>query len=235
MAHAPFEADVVVIGSGFGGTMTALTIAHKLKPEASRLEWETLRSLLASPAADPAAVEAQRRRVNELNAADVAAHRVPRIVILERGTWWTTPLPTVQDPRVATRVFLERSGQPVQFWSAVDHFKGVVDLFTRCLRRPGNEDGLYDLTHIGTRGFLGLFGQSDGVSVLRASGVGGGSLVYSNITVRPPEFIFNEDWATTWQKRDRDTYYELAKHAIGYGVSLAWDELTVRKNIPYQV
>jgi choline dehydrogenase-like flavoprotein len=87
---------------------------------------------------------------------------------------------------------------------------------------------------MGKRGFLGLFGnENDGVSVLRASGVGGGSLVYSNITVRPPEFIFDDTWDTTWTRADRDTYFELAKHAIGYGIPLAWTELAAG-NIPYK-
>jgi len=30
---------------------------------------------------------------------------------------------------------------------------------TRCYRRPGNEDGLYDFTTLGKPGFLGLFGH----------------------------------------------------------------------------
>ena len=51
---------VVVIGSGFGGTMTALTLARKFK---------------ASNDKEP--------------------NKPPRtILMLERGTWWTTPVGT---------------------------------------------------------------------------------------------------------------------------------------------
>src|SRR5215208_3693703 len=183
MPPAAFDADVVVIGSGFGGTMTALTIAHRLHPPALRQAQNQLRTLLAAdPKAEQLATRDQQRVVQELTQRLLSSGELKRIIILERGTWWTTPVPTLQDPLIKTPGFLEAHDQRVQYWSSLDHFKGLIDLFTRCLRRPNNEDGLYDMSRMGKRGFLGLFGnQNDGVSVLRASGVGGGSLVYSNI------------------------------------------------------
>ena len=96
-----------------------------------------------------------------------------KILMIERGTWWTTPVGTVQDKEVKTRDFLARNGQPVQYWSSLNHFRGFIDIFTRCLRRKNNEDGLYDITRLGKPGFPGLFGgENDGVSIVRASGVG---------------------------------------------------------------
>jgi hypothetical protein len=50
---------------------------------------------------------------------------------------------------------LRGKGQPVQFWSAAENFRGFVDLYTRCVRRKGNEDGLYDLTTFGRKGCSG--------------------------------------------------------------------------------
>jgi len=179
------EYDVVVIGTGFGGTMTALTIAEKLKDKKNK----------------------------------------PKILMLERGTWWTTPTPTVQDKAVATHSFLKnKHHQPVQYWNSVDHIKGLIDLILRCFRRPSNLDGLYELTQLGRRGFLGLGRKNDGVTVLRASGVGGGSLVYSNITTAPPDFIFDDPrWqALNWTSEERKEYYNLARDAIGYGVVETW-------------
>src|SRR5713101_5823136 len=70
------------------------------------------------------------------------------ILMLERGTWWTTPVATVQDKEIANYTFLAGKGQPVQYWSSLNHFRGFIDLFTRCYRRPSNEDGLYDLTRL---------------------------------------------------------------------------------------
>lgn len=185
--------DLVVIGTGFGATMTALTVLHKVPQMPT-------------------------------------TGQPPKVLMLERGSWWTTPVPTVQDHVVRTKSFLEEKGQPVQVWSAAENMRGLLDLFTRCARRKGNEDGLYDFTHFG-RTFLGIFRlKNDGVSVLRASGVGGGSLVYSNITVRPPNFIF-DSWGLSWTPTSRDQYFELARDAIGYGVVHAWNEWE-RGNIP---
>jgi choline dehydrogenase-like flavoprotein len=185
--------DVAIIGSGFGGTMTALTLAQRLQD------------------------------------------KNPKILMLERGTWWTTPVSTVQDKGVATYDFLKtKHQQPVQFWSSVEHFKGIIDIFLRCTRRKKNEDGLYDLTFFGKRGLFGFGGESDGVTVGRASGVGGGSLIYSNITVRPPDFIFDDPrWPLTWSADERNFYFNLARHAIGYGVVSAWTE-NATGNIPYK-
>jgi choline dehydrogenase-like flavoprotein len=197
---------VVVIGSGFGGSMTALSLAERLKEGDAK------------------------------------------ILIVERGTWWTTPVSTVQDKEVRTYDFLVQKSQPVQLWSSQNHFRGLIDIFTRCFRRTKdasiftrlfrrlrNEDGLIDMTQIGRRALLGLFGaKSDGVTVLRANGVGGGSLIYSNITIRPPNFIFDDPrWPLTWTPEERDRYFDLARHAIGYGVVSAI-ESRAANNIPYR-
>src|SRR6266849_8882026 len=140
--------NVVVIGSGFGGTMTALALARQFEL------WN-------------------KDHPNERR----------RILMLERGTWWTTPVGTVQDPEVATYDFLRwERRQAVQVWPSQNHFRGVLDLLSRCRRHDGNPDGLYDFMSPGRSWLFGLLRlQNDGVSVLRASGIGGGSLVYSNI------------------------------------------------------
>lgn len=172
---------VIVIGSGFGGTMTALAIAAAFKGKDKS------------------------------------------VLMLERGTWWTTPLATVQDREVETYDFLKKKDQPVQYWASAEDFNGLIDLITRCLRRKKNEAGLYEMVVFGRRGLFGLR-KNDGVSILRACGVGGGSLVYSNITIQPPDLIFEDPrWTarTKWDKQSRDQYFELARDAIGYDVLYA--------------
>jgi len=182
--------NVVIIGSGFGGSMVGLTLADRT----------------------------QDRNIN--------------ILMLERGTWWTTPHATVQDKEVGTLHFLRHEKhQPVQVWSSQNHFRGFIDLFSRCFRRTKdsslparwfrklrNEDGLFETTWLGKRGLFGR--QSDGVMIARSSGVGGGSLVYSNVTIRPPNFVLEGPrWASvTWTNTERDYYYEFARDAIGFGV-----------------
>ena len=178
--------SVVVIGTGFGGTMTALPVAR----------------------------EFVRRNKGET------------VLMLERGTWWTTPVGTVQDKEVQTFDFLTGKKQPVQYWSTPNHFSGFLDIFTRCFRHRKNEDGLYDLSFLGRTGLLGIFGrQNDGVSVIRACGVGGGSLVYSNITIRPPNFIFQSaDWPLSWTNAERDGLFDLARNGIGRGILWALEQ-----------
>ena len=172
--------SAVVIGSGFGGTMTALPLALAFRDRGKGED----------------------------------------VLMLERGTWWTTPIETVQDKDVAALAFLKQRQQPVQCWSSAENFRGFLDIFTRCVRRPRNPDGLYDLTTFGRYApfRLGLV-ENDGVTILRASGVGGGSLVYANVTIRPPDFVLDDArWPLTWTPTERDYYYELARDAIGIGV-----------------
>jgi len=194
---------IVVIGTGFGGAMTALSLAHKLKE-------------------------------NE-RGPDEAAKK--NILMLERGTWWTTPVGTVQDKDVRTYSFLAKDkNQPVQYWPSQNSFKGVIDIVTRCWRRGRNKDGLYDVTALGWKWWPKRFGGGDGVTILRGNGVGGGSLVYSNITIRPPDLIFKDPrWPLSWDEEERHYYYNLARHAIGYGVVSALKVAGKKNNgIPYE-
>ena len=70
--------------------------------------------------------------------------------------------------------FLVGKNQPAQFWSSAEHLRGFIDIFTRCRRYPKNPDRLYDLTNFGRKGLFGLgLSRNDGVTILRASGVGG--------------------------------------------------------------
>lgn len=179
--------DLVVIGSGFGGSMTALTVAYQMDAR-----------LAARPPAAPL-----------------------RILMLERGTWWTTPTETIQDKQVKTRDFLVAKGQPTQEWSALADHRGMVDLLRRCRYSEQRPQGLYDFMPIGKRGMLNL--QNDGVSVLRASGVGGGSLIYSKILIRPPETLFDDPhWPGAWHgargAAQRSRYYRRALLGVTRGV-----------------
>ena len=179
--------DMVVIGSGFGGTMTALWVTHKLN----------------------------ERGGNKATATPL------RILMLERGTWWTTPTETVQDKQVKTRDFLIAKGQPVQEWSSMNDFRGMSDLLERCRYTEKRPQGVYDFVPIGKRGLFNL--QNDGVSVLRASGVGGGSLIYSKIMLRPPETLFDDPrWPGAWRGAGgaalRNRLYEQALRGVTVGI-----------------
>jgi choline dehydrogenase-like flavoprotein len=127
---------------------------------------------------------------------------------------------TVQDKQVKTRDFLIWKGQPTQEWSALNDYRGMLDLVNRCRYSDERPQGLYDFAVIGA----GLFGSSnDGVSVLRASGVGGGSLVYSKILIRPPETLFDDaHWPGAWRGSAgaelRGRMYRRALTGVTHGV-----------------
>ena len=178
--------DLVVIGTGFGGTMTALTVAYTM--EGKRVGKPPL-----------------------------------RILMLERGTWWTTPMETVQDKKVSVRDFLLWKRQPTQEWSSLNDYRGMLDLVRRCRYSERRPQGLFDFSPIGKRGLFNI--ENDGVSVLRASGVGGGSLIYSKILIRPPEKLFDDPrWPGAWGGPAgaalRTQYYRRALEAVTHGVEV---------------
>jgi choline dehydrogenase-like flavoprotein len=99
------------------------------------------------------------------------------VLLLERGTFFRSPdplppanpLPAIADPfgKWATD-----NHMPVQYWPRPDHRKGLQDFFA-VLRGQLSPDGLYQYS---------MFNQAD---ILTANGVGGGSLIYSNVTIQP--------------------------------------------------
>ena len=92
------------------------------------------------------------------------------VLLLERGTFWRSPDPiglNVGDP---FGDWAKQNKMPVQYWPRPDHRKGMVD-FAAAIRNL-HKFGLYQYS---------MFDQAD---VLCASGVGGGSLIYSNVSIR---------------------------------------------------
>jgi len=96
-----------------------------------------------------------------------------KVLILERGTFWRSsyPLPLTGDP---FGKWAAANKMPVQYWPRPDHRKGMQDFFA-ALRTQFEGDGLYQYS---------MFNQAD---LLTANGVGGGSLIYSNVTIRPKD------------------------------------------------
>jgi cholesterol oxidase len=96
-----------------------------------------------------------------------------KVLLLERGTFWRSadPLPLTPD---AFGKWATDHNMPVQYWPRPDHRKGLQDFFA-ALRTQFESDGLYQYS---------MFNQAD---LLTANGVGGGSLIYSNVTIRPKD------------------------------------------------
>lgn len=113
-------------------------------------------------------------------AATKLVEKKKKILLLERGTWWVTPEKLGKPPQSAKPPIPEwakANNQPVQYWPRPDNRHGLLDLFAS-VRHAANHKGLYQYS---------MFKQAH---VLTASGVGGGSLIYSNVTLKPqPEVL----------------------------------------------
>jgi cholesterol oxidase len=99
-----------------------------------------------------------------------------RVLILERGTWWISPEelgspPSPPSGPARLAEWLKREGEPVQYWPRPDHKDGLLYLFA-ANRSKRNLDGLYKITSF------------DEATVVSASAVGGGSMIYSNVNLR---------------------------------------------------
>jgi choline dehydrogenase-like flavoprotein len=154
--------EAVVIGSGFGGTIVALTLANKY-------------------------------------AAENSPSKTNKVCVLERGQWWVsgeTPTATTgtTDGEPTIRGYLEEENVPYGVWATPDDFAGLLRL-VGASRAINPTKGVYD------------FRTMKNVSIVSASGVGGGSLIYFNLTTRPDRATY-EHWAIQHDNdRPLDTKY----------------------------
>lgn len=137
-----------------------------------------------------------------------------RVVILERGQWWVShelPLsPSSHEfekkvnPDKGIREYLDSNDNPYRTWAYPDNVNGLSQ-FLNALRVVDRR-GLYD------------YRISSKVHTLAASGVGGGSLVYTNVTEKPEDSVMDL-WDTQLNlginHSNLSTYFEMAKGFIG--------------------
>src|SRR6266699_3920789 len=149
---------------------------------------------------------------------------------VERGVWWLTPELSAENPM---NPFLKT--QPVQYWARPDHRRGLVD-FLAVVKENGVAGALQDFAN-GVAEFFtdkprprplyryNTFGEAD---VISASGVGGGSLIYSNVTIEP---FFD---TTNKQYPAMASWPEKAKLLpTDYANGLTW--MTTNRGAPNQV
>jgi choline dehydrogenase-like flavoprotein len=135
------------------------------------------------------------------------------VCILERGQWWVShEIPsrdrnTITEKEQNMREYLEDKDIPHDFWAHPDNIEGLFKLAS--MSRQLNRRGLYDLRTPNDS----LDIQKHTISAITASGVGGGSLVYSNVTIRPPESVYR-NWPTE-KEGSLSNYFEIAEDFIG--------------------
>ena len=173
------EFEAVVIGSGFGGTIAALTLTNYF-----------------SSKVDPKQPGASKK-----------------VCLLERGQWWIShelPYRDEIDRKLETpdlppnmREFLQDKKEPFNFWAHPDNAEGLISLASK--NRILNKTGLYDYRLL----------RPD-VHAVVACGVGGGSLIYSNVTLEPPRSVY-KDWPTEHAPKPDGIfpYFEEARQRIG--------------------
>lgn len=139
--------ESVVIGSGFGGTIVALTLANRYAEDSS------------TP--------------------------MKKVCVLERGQWWVSgEMPAkagTTDGKPMIRQYLEEHNIPYGTWATPDDLSGFLRLLSST-RAMNPVKGVYD------------YRAMKNVGVISASGVGGGSLIYFNLTARPDHTTY-ENWA----------------------------------------
>jgi len=101
-----------------------------------------------------------------------------KILVIERGTFWLTPetlgLPVPPNsPGNPIAQYARDRQMQVQYWPRPDHLLGLIDLLANRYEKghPQRRYGLHNYR---------MFRQAH---VLTASGVGGGSLIYSNVNL----------------------------------------------------
>jgi choline dehydrogenase-like flavoprotein len=121
-------------------------------------------------------------------AATQLVEKGQRVLVIERGAWWVSPVNLARPakvPATGMRKWLETvrtpalqqqgrrdTGHLVNFWPRPDHLRGLFDLVAS-IRTRWNPDGLYS------------YRRFDEAHIPTANAVGGGSMIYTNVTIAP--------------------------------------------------
>jgi hypothetical protein len=156
--------------------------------------------------------------VNQLHEEDklVPDPNKRKVVLLERGQWWTShEVPKSRgfnehksaDPtqhKLGLREYLEAKDIPYRTWAYPDNVNGLSKFLNTL--RVIDRRGLYD------------YRISKNVHTLAASGVGGGSLVYANVTEKPHDTVidrWDSELGLGINHTNLSSYFEMAKGFIG--------------------
>jgi choline dehydrogenase-like flavoprotein len=114
------------------------------------------------------------------------------IHMLERGLWWFTserPLPKFLTDQNKT----EPKRNPIQYWPRPNHARGVVDMLSVVKTNNPTIEGFRSFIE-GIGSFitgekrpqpLYRYNMFKDIDIVTASGVGGGSLIYANVSIEP--------------------------------------------------
>lgn len=122
-----------------------------------------------------------------------------RVCMLEQGQWWISPEVPDSDPM---RTYLMKNNMPFGTWAYPNDIKAMLATIGNS-RTVNKVQGLYDVKRL------------KNVNIISGCGVGGGSLVYFNITEKPEHVVY-ENWPTEHDgSLSLDEFYPLAEKFIG--------------------
>jgi choline dehydrogenase-like flavoprotein len=142
----------------------------------------------------------------------------PKVLMLERGVWWFSPERPFPPPFATNydakyppgdRAQNPYTKHPVQYWPRPDHRRGVLDLLNATW---GNIIGGDRRDFSDAPQPLMRYNMFDELDVLTASGVGGGSLVYSNVSIRPYFDGGKAEVMENWPLQLTETDYDSAEN-----------------------
>ncbi|NRA66946.1 MAG: GMC family oxidoreductase [Pseudobacteriovorax sp.] len=72
-------------------------------------------------------------------------------------------------------------------------------------------------SNIGKKPSLGLFDirSYDHMDIVVSAGLGGGSLIYANVFMAPPDSVFDHRWPEGTRLKDLEPYYKICKEVLG--------------------
>ena len=146
--------------------------------------------------------------------ATVPGSEKKKVILLERGQWWVShELPSspgshefekIGQQSKGIREFLETNDKPYRTWAYPDNLNGLSQFLNTV--RIVDRRGLYD------------YRISSKVHTLAASGVGGGSLVYTNVTEKPHDTVI-DSWDSNLDlginASNLSSYFDMARGFIG--------------------
>jgi len=108
-----------------------------------------------------------------------------KVCILERGQWWVShEMPSSAEDTInhkeTIREYLETHDIPYDIWAYPDNIEGIFKVFGNSTT-VNKFKGVYD------------YRPMKNVHIITSSGVGGGSLVYTNVTEKPEPEVY-QNW-----------------------------------------
>ncbi len=123
--------------------------------------------------------------------ARLARHWPGKVLLLERGKAY----PMGGFPR-------SPHGLADNVWCPDDGAKRPLTVRQRRGKR-GPLTGIFDIRHF------------DCIDTVTAAGLGGGSLIYANVFLRPPEAVFQQNWPSALSLGTLAPYYDVAQAVLG--------------------